>query len=480
MKKEFSKKELTKKSQNFSRWYQEVILKTELADYAPVKGCMVIRPYGYALWENIQKELDRMIKDLGVKNAYFPLFIPEKFLKKEKEHVQGFSPELAVVTIGGGEELKEKLVVRPTSETIMYAMYAKWIKSWRDLPVLINQWNNIVRWEKRTYLFLRTTEFLWQEGHTAHSSHSEALSMVQSALLNYKNLYQNYLAIFGYSGLKSQSEKFAGALNSFSYEILTPEGKSLQGATSHDLGQNFSKVFNIRFLGPDKKLHWPYQTSWGLSTRSIGALIMVHGDDNGLILPPKISPIQLIILPVWNESAKETIRKKAEEIKEKLSNFRVEVDGRDETLGYRINDWEMRGVPLRMELGQKEIKNKVFTLARRDNFEKLEVKEENLIPFLEKTLSQIQDNLYERSRQFTLEHTHEVKDYSEFKEVMRQKKGLARAFWCEDPVCEEKIKEETKASTRCLPLENIDDQLSGKCIYCGKKAKRKWLFGPAY
>jgi len=478
----FEKKELIKKSDNLSGWYQNVVIKAELADYTPVKGCMVIRPYGYAIWENIQAELDKMIKSLGVKNAYFPIFIPETLLKKEKEHVKGFSPELAVVTIGGGEKLKEKLIVRPTSETIMYAMYAKWLQSYRDLPILMNQWNNIVRWEKRTYLFLRTTEFLWQEGHTVHETHEEAMKMVRDALDNYLKIYRDYLAIYGYPGIKSSAEKFAGAEGSYTYEILMPDGKTLQGSTSHDLGQRFAKVFNIKYIGRDKKSYMPYQTSWGLSTRSIGALIMVHGDDNGLILPPKISPIQVVIIPVFNKNIdKDKLVAKAEKIKEKLKNFRVEIDLRQEkTFGWKINDWEMRGVPLRLELGEKEIKDKKYSLVRRDNFEKVKMSENGLSLAVEKILDEIQQGLLSKSKKFVLDNTREVKNYEEFKKTMKVHRGFIKAYWCESPKCEEKIKKDTKATTRCLPLEDMDKKEKGKCIYCQKEAKRKWLFGQAY
>ncbi len=478
----FEKKELIKKSDDLSGWYQNVVLKAKLADYTPVKGCMVIRPYGYAIWENIQAELDKMIKSLGVKNAYFPIFIPETLLKKEKEHVKGFSPELAVVTIGGGEELKEKLIVRPTSETIMYAMYAKWLQSYRDLPILMNQWNNIVRWEKRTYLFLRTTEFLWQEGHTVHETHEEAMKMVRDALDNYLKIYRDYLAIYGYPGIKSSAEKFAGAESSYTYEILMPDGKTLQGGTSHDLGQKFAKVFNIKYISRDKKSYMPYQTSWGFSTRSIGALIMVHGDNNGLILPPKISPIQIVIIPVFNKKVnKDKLVAKAEEIKEKLKNFRVEIDLRqEETFGWKLNDWEMRGVPLRLELGEKEIKDKKYSLVRRDNFEKVKMSENKLSLAVEKILDEIQQGLLSKSKKFVLDNTREVKNYEEFKKIMKVHRGFIRAYWCESSKCEEKIKEDTKATTRCLPLEDMDKKEKGKCIYCQKEAKRKWLFGQSY
>lgn len=476
----FEKKDLIKKSKDFSAWYTDVILKSGLADYAPVKGCMIFKPYGYSIWENIQKVLDEKIKEAGVKNVYFPLFIPEKLLKREKEHVKGFSPELAVVTIGGGEKLKEKLIIRPTSETIIYEMFSRWIKSWRDLPILINQWCNVVRWEKRTRLFLRTTEFLWQEGHTIHQTHQEALNEVKRALDVYLKLYQDCFAIDGFSGKKSQSEKFPGAKTTYTFEMLMPDGKALQGCTSHDLGQNFAKVFNIKFLDKYGKERTPWPTSWGLSTRSIGALIMVHGDDNGLILPPQLAPIQIIIVPVLQGKAiDKNLERKARELKEILKDFRVEIDQRKGySLGWKFNDWELKGVPLRIELGQREIKEKKLTIVRRDSGEKLSLPLADLARELKKVLDLIQKNLFEKSRQYLKENTREVSDYKEFKEIMRKNRGFIKAFWCENPKCEAKIKEETKATNRLLPLNSPKEK--GKCIYCGKKAIQRWIFAQAY
>jgi len=476
----FEKKHLIKKSENFSEWYIDVILKSELADYAPVRGCIVWRPYGYAIWENIQKILDEEIKKIGAKNAYFPIFIPESLLRKEKAHVEGFSPELAIVTIGGGENLKEKLVVRPTSETIMYEMFSKWIKSWRDLPLKINQWANVVRWEKRTRFFLRTTEFLWQEGHTVHESHKEALEEVMKVLEMYINFYRNYLAIDGIAGKKSEKEKFPGARDTYTFEMLMPDGKALQGCTSHDLGQNFAKVFNIKFMGRDKKEKIAWQTCWGLSTRSIGAIIMVHGDDAGLILPPKIAPIQVIIIPIFQGKKIDTkIEKEIQGLKNYLKNFRVETDLRKEySPGWKFNEWEIKGVPVRIEIGQRELKDKKATLVRRDTGEKLIISFSSLSKKLRNLLEEIQHNLYLRSQKFLKENTKEVKNYDEFKEIIQTKKGFLKAFWCEDQECEEKIKEETKATTRCLPLNTPEEK--GKCIYCGKRAKRKWIFALAY
>lgn len=495
----FEKKEIVKKSVDFDRWYTDVILKAELADYSPVKGCMVIRPYGYAIWENIKQEFDRMIKEAGVENAYFPLFIPYSFLKKEKEHVEGFSPQLAVVTIGGGEKLAEPLVVRPTSETIMYAMYAEWVKSWRDLPLLINQWNNIVRWEKRTYLFLRTTEFLWQEGHTAHESREEARAFTLKALDWYKNLYEKYLAMYPVVGLKSDSEKFAGGDKTYSIELLMPDGLALQGATSHFLGQNFSKVFDISYQDRDGGNDFVWQTSWGLSTRSIGGLIMVHGDDQGLVLPPNIAPIQVIIIPINSDAA---IAKFCADLKAGLvrEGIRVRVDGREEkTVGWKFNEWELKGVPVRIEVGKKEVESGQLTVARRDINKKSPLPLSDL-SYLSNLLSEIQKNLYEKHKKFVTDNTYKVDDYGQFKEIMKAKRGFIYAYWCGDPECERKIKEETKASNRALLLGAEKDKArlpasprgepappsrgeparQGKCICCSKVSLNRWYFAQAY
>jgi len=478
----FEKREITKKSVNFSRWYTDVILKAELADYAPVKGCMVIRPYGYAIWENIQRGLDQEIKKADVENAYFPLFIPESFLNKEKKHVEGFSPELALVTIGGGKELKEKLAIRPTSETIIYKMFSKWISSWRDLPLKINQWGNVVRWEKRTYLFLRTTEFLWQEGHTAHASHQEAKEEAGRALKMYQSFYEDVLAMPGIVGKKSKAEKFPGADDTFSFEVLMPDGKALQGCTSHDLGQNFSKPFEITFQDKGGKNQNVWQTCWGLSTRTIGGLIMMHGDDNGLVLPPKIAPIQAVIIPIYKDK-KEKVLSKAKKIKEKLeeNEIRVKLDD-DEThsLGYKINEWELKGVPLRLEIGEKEIMERKIKVVKRQGLEPraiyfMENKLEDKLNYL---LEEIQTYLYNHAERFLQDNTYQPNSFDEFKEIAKSKKGFIKAFWCESEDCEQKIKQETKASTRCLPLDVKREK--GKCVYCGKPASHKWFFAQAY
>lgn len=471
---------ITKKSEDLSEWYNKIVLEAELADYGPSKGTMIFRPYGYAIWELIQKVMDEEIKAAGVENAYFPLFIPEAFLKKEKQHVEGFSPELAVVTIGGGEELKEKLIVRPTSETIMYDAYSKWVHSWRDLPILINQWNNVVRWEKRTYLFLRTTEFLWQEGHTAHATHEESTQMMNWAINMYSKIYRDIMALPGYVGRKSESEKFAGADITMSYETLMPEGKALQSCTSHDLGQNFSKPFDIKFQDKDGSTKFAWQTSWGLSTRSIGGLVMAHGDDNGLRLPPKLAPVQAVILPVepepWNADKVEYLDKVGRELR--AVGIRVKEDGReDESLGFRINKWEIKGAPLRIEVGKKEMEEDMLTVVRRDTRQKYKISLNDLGEECVKLLKEIHSKMYEDACKFLGDNTHKVEDFKQFKEIMRTKRGFIQAFWCENEDCEKKIKDETKTSTRCLTEEG--ETKTGKCIKCGKIGKQ-WLFAQAY
>ncbi|MCL4360617.1 proline--tRNA ligase [Patescibacteria group bacterium] len=475
MSESYSKKNLTKKSDRFSDWYTDVILKAELADYAPVKGCMVIRPYGYAIWEGIQRFMDERIKERGVENAYFPIFIPEKFLNREKEHVAGFAPHMAVVTYAGGEELKEKLVVRPTSETIMYEMFKEWTHSYRDLPVRINQWNNVVRWEKRTYLFLRTSEFLWQEGHCAHVSHKESLDTVDWALNMYIDTYQKQLAMYGIAGRKSETEKFAGAQQTFTYEILMPDGKALQGCTSHDLGQNFAKAFDWHVQDDKGEKLFPWQNSWGFSTRSIGGLIMVHGDDQGLILPPNIAPIQAIVIPIPGSS--DAVFRYAETVVAQLKaqQIRVKVDARsNESAGFKFNKWELKGVPVRIEIGENEFRKEILTGVFRHNQQRTEIK-----PYeIQALLTDLQQKLFERHKEFTEKHTHIADTYDVFKEIMSTKRGFIRALWCENPACEKKIKEETKASTRCLPLDTRDQ--NGLCISCGKPAIHQWVFAQAY
>ncbi|MCX8179557.1 MAG: proline--tRNA ligase [Candidatus Aenigmarchaeota archaeon] len=466
-----------KKSENFSEWYTQVIQKAGLADYSPVKGCMVIKPYGYAIWENIQKIFDYWLKQTGVKNAYFPMFIPESLLKKEAEHFQGFTPEVAWITKGGERELEEKLAVRPTSETIMYSIFAEWIRSYRDLPLRINQWCNVVRWEtKATKLFLRTREFLWQEGHTVHATYEEAEEEVLLRLKQYKKLIEEYLAIPVIAGKKSEGEKFAGALFTTTLESLMGDKKALQMATSHHLGQNFSKTFEIKFLDKDSKEKYAWQTSWGLSTRTIGALVMVHGDDKGLVLPPKIAPIQIIIVPI--ESKNKTILTKAEELKKKLeTHYRVEIDLREYTPGWKFNDWELKGVPLRIEIGQKEVKNKQLVVFRRDKMCREVIEEKGLERKIEHLIEDVQKNLFEKAKKFLEANTFEVNTFDGFKEII-EKGGFVKAKWCGEIECEKSIKEKTTATVRVIPFD--EKSVKGVCTHCGKEAKHVAYFAKSY
>lgn len=474
-------KEIASKEKNFSQWYVDVVRKAELADYTSIKGCMVIRPYGYGLWENMQAGLDRRIKETGHKNAYFPLFIPESLLKKEAEHVEGFAPEVAWVTHGGSQKLEERLAVRPTSEAIICSLYSKWIKSWRDLPILINQWANIVRWEKVTRLFLRTTEFLWQEGHTAHKTEQEAEEETLKILNQvYRDYIEKDLAIPVIVGRKTEKEKFAGALHTYTLEALMADGKVLQVGTSHNLGQNFAKAFNIKFLDEDQKEKYVWQTSWGTTTRLVGALVMVHGDERGLKLPPKVAPVQVVIVPIMFDKTKKEVLEKAESIRTVLKkDFRVETDSRDGyTPGWKFNEWEMRGVPLRLEIGPRDMAQKQVMLARRDTGEKTAVKEEKLVEAVKELLDNIQENLFTRAKKFLEENIRETSNYNEFKKIIEKQRGLIKTYWCGSKDCEDKIKEETKASIRCIPFEQ--EKVSGKCIYCGKESSTLVYFARAY
>ncbi|MCL4338218.1 proline--tRNA ligase [Patescibacteria group bacterium] len=481
----FEKKQIIKKSVDPDRWYTDVILRGELADYSPVKGCMIIRPYGYELWEFIQSYLDGKFKELGVKNAYFPLFIPNGFLKREKEHVEGFSPQLAVVTVGGGEKLSEPLVVRPTSETIMYDTYSRWIQSWRDLPLLLNLWNNVVRWEKRTYLFLRTTEFLWQEGHTAHATFEDADNFARKILSIYEKFDEEVLAIPVIVGRKSESEKFPGAAITYSLESLMPDGRAIQMGTSHHLGDNFAKAFNIKYLDKNGKQQYVWQTSWAETTRVIGALIMSHGDDQGLVLPPAIAPIQVVIVPIKSE---EKVLKYCRSLEKELrgAGIKIFLDDREEkTVGWKFNEWELKGVPVRIEVGVKEIEAGELTVCRRDINSKLKIQmsrlsggQANVKSEIVNLLTDIQKNLFEKMKKFRDENTHDVSTFEEFKGIMSGKKGFIRAFWCQNKECEKRIKDETKATTRVLPLNAKKE--NGNCIYCAKPAQYRWLFAQAY
>jgi len=472
---------ITKKSQNISGWYNDVIERAQIAEHGPVKGTIIFRPKGYALWEAIQQNLDIRIKDLGAQNAYFPLFIPYTYLQKEKEHVKGFSPELAVVTHGGGEKLKEPVVVRPTSETIMYEAFSRWIQSFRDLPLVINQWNNVVRWEKRPYYFLRTTEFLWQEGHSAHESNEDAQKMVENALKMYIDFYQQVLGIYGYAGRKSESEKFAGADSTLTYEMLMPDGKIVQGCTSHNLGQNFAKVFKVQYQNERGQQQYVSQTSWGLSTRSIGALILAHGDDNGLVLPPQIAPTQVVIIPIVTKSSDHNlIIGLAQKVYEILAGFniRVKLDNSDQSPGWKFNQYDLEGVPIRIEIGPSEVSKNQVSIKLRDGHSYPSIRLNEVAETVEKLLEQLQITLLAESKKFTQGNTRQADNYPQFKEIMETSRGFIEAFWCEDANCEAKIKEETKATTRCLPLGSV--AASGECIYCKKPAKHRWLFGQSY
>jgi prolyl-tRNA synthetase len=476
-----SNEKIPSRSENYSEWYNQVIQRAEMADYSPVRGCMVVRPYGWSLWENIQDNLNRKFKATGHVNAAFPLFIPMSFLEKEKEHVEGFSPELAVVTIGGGEKLEEPLVVRPTSETIIGYMYSKWVKSYRDLPILINQWANVVRWEMRTRMFLRTLEFYWQEGHTAHATQAEAEEETRRMLDIYAQFAIEEAAVPVIKGRKSASEKFAGAVNSYSIEAMMGDTKALQAGTSHFLGQNFAKAFNIQYLDVNNELQNCWTTSWGLSTRFIGAIIMTHGDDQGLIMPPGLAPIQVVLVPIFrNDEEKSKVMPVIDQLKTQLSDFRIKVDDRTElTPGFKYNDWEMRGVPLRLEVGPKDVEKGSVMAARRDipgRDGKVILPQSEVTARVKELLAEIQANLLQKAIAFRDSHIFEPTDYEDLKRIVAE--GWAFAWWCGDPACEAKVKEDTKATTRCIPFDQPDGH--GKCVVCGRDATEKVYFSKAY
>lgn len=467
---------IASRSDDFPQWYTDVILKTDMVDYSIVKGCMVIKPYGYGVWELIQDEMDRRFKETGHVNAYFPLLIPESLLKKEAEHVEGFAPEVAWVTHGGDEELTERLCIRPTSETIICSMYSKWIQSYRDLPLLINQWANVVRWEKNTRPFLRTSEFLWQEGHTAHATFEEAEAETQRMLEVYREFAQNVLAIPVICGRKSEKEKFAGAQATYTIEAMMQDGKALQMGTSHNLSDHFAKAYDIKYLSKDGKLEHCFTTSWGTSTRMIGGLIMVHGDDRGLVLPPRVAPIQLVILPIAMHKA--GVIEKADEIYAQLKSagIRVKVDDSDQTAGWKFNQWEMKGVPVRLEVGPKDIENKQVVLVRRDTHEKYIVPMETLTDTVKKLLDDIHESLYNRALAFREAKTVDATTFEELKNGVNG--GFVRSMWCGDRECEDAIKEKTGATTRCMPFEQ--KHLSDVCVHCGKPAKAMTYFAKSY
>ena len=456
-------KNLTPMSEDFNQWYTDIIQEAELADYSPVKGSMVIRPYGYAIWENIQKYLDNRFKETGHKNAYFPLFIPKSFIQKEAEHVEGFSPELATVTHAGGKKLEEPLIVRPTSETIINHMFAKWISSHRDLPVLINQWANVVRWEMRTRLFLRTSEFLWQEGHTAHASKEEATNEALQMLDIYEEFVEEMAAVAVIKGLKSDMEKFAGAEKTYSVEAMMLDKKALQAGTSHELGQNFAKAFDIEFSDENNKLQNPYQTSWGVSTRLIGMIIMAHGDDKGLKLPPNLAPIQIVIVPIIpNEDKAKIVNEKVKEVHKLLQNYRVEIDDRTEVSpGYKFNEWELKGVPLRIEIGPNEVNENKGVISRRDiDKSKVDILFENINHEIEKLLLDIQTNLLKKSKEHLKQNTTHVETFDELIDTLNKKSGFVTCYWKENKEDELKVKESTSATIRCYPLSHSENKQS--------------------
>jgi prolyl-tRNA synthetase len=472
-----------KKSEDFSEWYTQLVLKSGLADYAPVKGCMIFREHSYAIWEKIQEIFNKKIRATGHRNVYFPLFIPESFLKKEAEHFEGFVPEVAWVTAGGDTLLEERLAIRPTSETIIYATFGKWIRSWRDLPIKLNQWCSVVRWEtSATKLFLRTREFLWQEGHTAHATKEEADSEVTEILNDYRDIVETYLAVPVLVGKKTENEKFAGALYTMTLEAMMPDGKALQMGTSHNLGQHFSKVFDIKFLDEQERKCYVWTTSWGISTRIIGALVMVHSDDKGLVLPPKVAPVQVVIVPIpYKRADADLIQAKVKGLFESLQKKGIEVvlDDRPEyTPGWKFNDWELKGVPIRVEIGPRDVKQKQVILARRDTHEKVAVKEDQTVTAIVDLLEKIQNDLFDKAKKILDHDITTVNMYDEFKNALKDKGGFIKASWCGDSDCEKQVKEETGATIRLISSEK--EHPSSYCMHCGKQAKEVVYFARAY
>lgn len=468
---------ITSMEEDFAQWYTDVVKKAELIDYSSVRGCMILRPAGYAIWEKIQQELDRRFKETGVENVYMPMFIPESLLQKEKDHVEGFAPEVAWVTQGGLEPLQERLVVRPTSETLFCDLYSNIVQSYRDLPKLYNQWCSVVRWEKTTRPFLRTTEFLWQEGHTAHATAEEAEERTQQMLNVYANFCEEMLAIPVVKGKKTDKEKFAGAEATYTIETLMHDGKALQSGTSHNFGDGFAKAFDIQYTDKNNKLQYAHQTSWGMTTRIIGAIIMVHGDDSGLVLPPRIAPTQVMIVPIMQK--KEGVLEKAFALKEQLSGrFSVKVDDSDKNPGWKFSEQEMRGIPVRVEIGPKDIEANQCVVVRRDTREKMVISLDELEVKLSEILETMQKDMFERAKAHRDEHTYVVKNYEEFKKTAQEKPGFIKAMWCGEEACELKIKEDTTVTSRCMPFEQ--DKLSDICVCCGKPAKSMVYWGKAY
>ncbi len=467
---------ITSMEEDFAQWYTDVVKKAELIDYSNVKGCMVIKPAGYAIWELIQHQLDAMFKETGVENVYMPMFIPESLLQKEKDHVEGFAPEVAWVTHGGLEPLQERMCVRPTSETLFCDFYANEIQSYRDLPKLFNQWCSVVRWEKTTRPFLRSREFLWQEGHTAHATAEQAEERTEQMLNVYADFCEKVLAIPVIKGRKTDKEKFAGAEATYTIEALMHDGKALQSGTSHNFGDGFARAFNIQFTDKDNSLKYVHQTSWGMSTRIIGAIIMVHGDDSGLKLPPRIAPTQIMIIPI--QQKKEGVLEKANEIKNLLSNFRVKVDDSDKSPGWKFSEQEMRGIPIRIEIGPKDIEAGQCVIVRRDTAEKIVVSFDDVEKEADRILESIQNDMLKHAKEHLAAHTYQAKNYEEFKKTIDEKPGFVKAMWCGDQACEDAIKEETGATSRCMPFEQ--EHVADTCVHCGKPAKSMVYWGKAY
>ena len=473
---------ITKRTEDYSRWYTDVIAAAELADYAPVKGCMIIRPNGYAIWEKMQAALDGMFKETGHQNAYFPLFIPEHFLHKEAQHVEGFAPEVAVVTHGGGEKLEEPLIVRPTSETIIWNTYRNWIQSYRDLPLLINQWANVVRWEMRTRLFLRTTEFLWQEGHTAHASYEDAEQETIRMLGVYRRFAEEFMALPVIEGRKTEREKFAGAHHTYSIEAMMGDGKALQAGTSHNLAQNFAKAFDVTFQTDQGSREYVYATSWGLSTRMIGALIMAHGDDNGIVIPPRLATIQVVVIPIFRKpEERQRVMPFVDQFTAALKSagIGVKVDDREQySPGWKYNEWEKRGIPLRIEVGPRDLDKNQVMLVRRDNGQKTPASQDGLTASVRSMLDAIQSGLFDKAKVFRETHTHYVDDYAKFPEILDGPGGFLWSHWCGSDDCEERVKNETKATIRCIPMDRPSE--TGKCVVCGKPSDGRVIFARAY
>ena len=471
-------KDITHIEEDFAKWYTDIVLKADLADYTDTKGCIAIKPYGYEIWENIQKYADAKFKKIGVKNIYLPVLIPENLLNKEKDHVEGFAPEVAWVTIGGQEELEEKLCIRPTSETMFSTMFSKWVNSWRDLPIITNQWCNVLRWEKETRPFLRSREFLWQEGHTIHETEEEAQKLTLKMLDTYKEVIEELLAIPVLQGRKTNKEQFSGAVATYTVETLMHDGRALQAGTSHYFGQNFTKPFDIKFQNREGKEENAYQTSWGVSTRLIGAVIMAHGDNRGLKLPPKVAPIQVVVVPIAQH--KEGVIEKATELYNNLNEkFRAHIDLRDNcSPGYKFNDWEMRGIPVRIEIGPRDIENGVAMLVRRDTLEKQEVKLEELEQTVEKLLEEIQVNMYNTCKERLETKTTVASNLDEFVKNINENQGYVKTMWCGNVECEDKIKELTGAHSRCIPFNQ--EKLGNKCVCCGKDADTMVVWGRQY